>query len=320
MKGKHKITVQNKKIKYEFCLRRNITVIQGNSATGKTALVDMIREYYENGEESGIQLSCDKTCAVLEGRNWKNQLSLMHDSIIFIDEGNRFVTSKEFVSEIQETDNYYVIVTRESLETLPYSVDEVYGIRDSGKYGSLKQTYNELYHIYENRYQSGDICPQTLITEDTNSGFQFFEQICHRAGVKCLSANGKSNIFKKILDSGSERILVIADGAAFGSEMRRIVYILKEKENVALYLPESFEWLILISDVIKDSQVKEILNDPSDHIESSQYMSWERYFTELLTSKTEGTYLKYSKRMLNQAYLQENIRKKILRSMQGIKI
>lgn len=67
--------------------------------------------------------------------------------------------------------------------------------------------------------------------------------------------------------------------------------------------------LILISDVIKDSEVKEILNDPSDHIESSQYMSWERYFIELLTSKTEGTYLKYSKRMLNQAYLQENIRK-----------
>lgn len=67
--------------------------------------------------------------------------------------------------------------------------------------------------------------------------------------------------------------------------------------------------LILISDVIKDSEVKEILNDPSDYIESSQYMSWERYFTELLTSKTEGTYLKYSKRMLNQAYLQENIRK-----------
>ena len=75
-----------------------------------------------------------------------------------------------------------------------------------------------------------------------------------------------------------------------------------------------------ISDIIKDSEVKAILSDPSDHIESGKYMSWERYFTELLTSKTEGTFLKYSKRMLNQAYLQENIRKKILRSMQGIKI
>ena len=69
-----------------------------------------------------------------------------------------------------------------------------------------------------------------------------------------------------------------------------------------------------------EQHLKAILSNPSDHIESSKYMSWERYFTELLTSKTEGTYLKYSKRMLNQAYLQENIRKKILRAMQGIKI
>ena len=101
---------------------------------GITALVDMIREYYENGEESGIHLSCDKTCAVLEGKDWKSRLSDMHDSILFIDEGNRFVASKEFASEIQRTDNYYVIVTRESLETLPYSVNGIYGIRDSGNY------------------------------------------------------------------------------------------------------------------------------------------------------------------------------------------
>lgn len=47
----------------------NITVIRGDSATGKTALADMIREYYENGLHSGIKLQCEKTCVVLEGRN-----------------------------------------------------------------------------------------------------------------------------------------------------------------------------------------------------------------------------------------------------------
>ena len=31
----------------------------------------------------------------------------------------------------------------------PYSVEKIYGIRESGKYASLKQTYNELFHIYE---------------------------------------------------------------------------------------------------------------------------------------------------------------------------
>lgn len=148
MKGKHRVTVQNKRIRYDFEIKRNITIIRGDSATGKTALVDMIREYYENGVDSGVELKCDKTCVVLEGRNWETILSTVNDSIVFIDEGNEFVASVDFASVIQRSDNYYVIVAREGLSTLPYSVEEIYGIRDSGKYGSLKRTYNELYHLY----------------------------------------------------------------------------------------------------------------------------------------------------------------------------
>lgn len=162
MKGKHRIIVQNKKIKYDFELKRNITVIRGDSATGKTALVDMIREYYENGEDSGIDLRCDKTCTVLEGRNWKNQLALYTDCIVFIDEGNPFVASIEFASAIQKTDNYYVIVTRESISALAYSAEEIYGIRNSGKYGRLKQTYNEMYYIYNVETIVNDIQPEKL--------------------------------------------------------------------------------------------------------------------------------------------------------------
>ena len=43
MKGKHKIVVSTKRLKYEFELHRNLTIIRGDSATGKTTLVDMIR-------------------------------------------------------------------------------------------------------------------------------------------------------------------------------------------------------------------------------------------------------------------------------------
>ena len=63
----------------------------------------------------------------------------------FIDEGNEFVKTKDFARVIQQTDNYYVIVTREGLPALPYSVEEVYGIRTSGKYGALKQSYHSFY-------------------------------------------------------------------------------------------------------------------------------------------------------------------------------
>lgn len=122
-----------------------------DSATGKTTLVEMIREYYDSGEDSGIQLHCERPCRVLAGRDWKLVLDTVHEEIIFIDENNGFLLTDEFAKAVQESDNYYVIVTREGLPNLPYSVEEIYGIRESGKYGTLKQTYNELYHIYGKR-------------------------------------------------------------------------------------------------------------------------------------------------------------------------
>lgn len=148
MKGRYRVIVRNSSVRYDFEIKRNITIIKGDSATGKTTLVDMIREYYENGISSGIEITCDKTCAVLEGRDWKAVLNTMKERIIFIDEGNSFVKSTEFSRSVQESDNYFVIVTREGLENLPYSVEEIYGIRESGKYATLKQTYNEFYRNY----------------------------------------------------------------------------------------------------------------------------------------------------------------------------
>lgn len=148
MVGRHHVTISNNFLKYEFDIVRNITVIEGNSATGKTSLVDMIRTYRLSGLESGISLTCDKRCTVLEGLDWKEQLTLIKDSIVFIDEGNRFVETEDFASTIKNSDNYYVIVTRERLDQLPYSVSEIYGIHSSGKYNDLRQTYNQLYRIY----------------------------------------------------------------------------------------------------------------------------------------------------------------------------
>ncbi len=45
MKGLHKVIVQNNRLHYEFDIKRNITIIQGNSATGKTTLITMLLLY-----------------------------------------------------------------------------------------------------------------------------------------------------------------------------------------------------------------------------------------------------------------------------------
>lgn len=48
MKGSYRVIVQNAVLRFDFVIRRNITIIRGDSATGKTTLVEMVREYYES--------------------------------------------------------------------------------------------------------------------------------------------------------------------------------------------------------------------------------------------------------------------------------
>lgn len=60
-------------------------------------------------------MSCDVPCRVLEGRNWNVILESISKSIIFIDEENTFINTEEFASAIQNSDNYYVLITRENL-------------------------------------------------------------------------------------------------------------------------------------------------------------------------------------------------------------
>ena len=136
--------------------------------------------------------------------------------------------------------------------------------------------------------------------------------MCQKAGITCQSSGGKSKI-KDLLDkSDQNHILIIADGASIGPEINELFLFMQSHPNTKCYLPESFEWLILKSGLIDGNAVSNILDHPQDFIESQEYFSWERFFTALLIKKTDKSYLKYTKRTLNAAYLNEKIRDKII--------
>ena len=311
MKGSFDITVKNNRIRYSFTIQRNITILRGDSATGKTTLIEMISEYERDGRESGVEVVCDKDCVVLDRRNWERDIEEYSDSIVFIDEGNPFVKSKAFAEKIKGSDNYYVIATRDSLFNLPYSIEEIYGIKNvsGNRYQGTKRLYSELYHLYNK--DAFPERPDKVIIEDTNSAYQFFKELCAKEQIVCESAGGKSGIYQCILESKDDRILIIADGAAFGPEMERVMSLNRVK-RMACFLPESFEWLILRSGLIKKKELQSILENPSIFIESEKYFSWEQFFTKLLTDATQDTYLAYTKRKLNPTYLHDGNRKVIV--------
>ncbi len=109
--------------------------------------------------------------------------------------------------------------------------------------------------------------------------------------------------------------MVIGDGAAIGPEMNDLFQLMHIRPSIRCYFPESFEWLILRSGLINFPDIQKILAAPEEYIESSQYFSWERFFTDMLIQWSAGGYLQYQKSELNSNYLHPKEMKAILQQM-----
>lgn len=112
MKESYRVQVESKRLVYDFELTKKITIIQGDSGTGKTTLINLINNY--NTGSSPVKLKCDIPCKVINNidNDWQHKIEGYKNCILFIDKNNKFITSKEFIDIISKSDNYFVIISR----------------------------------------------------------------------------------------------------------------------------------------------------------------------------------------------------------------
>lgn len=305
MKGSINILISTKRLRYELELRRNITIIQGDSASGKTTMIQIISDYLAEKAGPGTKVVCDRKCVVLSGDDESAlaKLGMQKNAVVFVDEQERFLYSKPFAKAVLESDCYFVFITRDGLNMLPYSISEIYYLKNSGYYQNTRQVYNSMHQVYPEARAAEGIELSVVLTEDSNAGFEMFEAVSRNMQMVCDSARGKSNVGKYMLAHKEDRILAIVDGAAFGADMQSAMHALEVNQKSFLWAPESFEYLILRSNIVQAEGLREILEQPGAFVESGEYSSWERYFNHLLERLTKDTIYAYSKRKLNPNYL-----------------
>lgn len=67
----------------------------------------------------------------------------------------------------------------------------------------------------------------------------------------------------------------------------------------------------MLSGIIQAKGLQEILEKPEEFIESSEYCSWEQFFTRLLENLTQNSIYAYNKKKINPNYLTKGNMNKI---------
>ena len=205
MKGSYWFKAKSKRVFFEFSIRRNITVIKGDSATGKTTLLHILYEHLRVGRQSGYAVSTNAAYYVYlrdeVGRDWRDALHPLKNTVIFIEENNAFVFTEEFASFVKNSGNYFVFVTRTPLKMLPYSIHEIYEIITDGKRTDIKESYHEFKEILSGVIKSDKLAqilsdvPEYVACEKYESWESFFTTL-----LILLTADGIEKYSKNVLN------------------------------------------------------------------------------------------------------------------------
>lgn len=293
--GKYNVVVYGKGIHYTFDIQRKITVLTGNSGTGKTTLVDLIndlnsqsvvRRYNKDGdlEKTSVDI------LTVSDKGFDTVLMNRVNSIIVVDEGLIYAY-KNFFDLLMMSNNYFILITRmnfdrikDSLAPIPYLMFEIYRIASYTKNKHTFDSFRNVYTFEPINLLSPYITLSSntiIITEDSKSGYEFFVKAFPNNVV--YSADGKNNFLNIIKTkslynkptkehiefNGTEHLLFIIDSAGFGSCINRLMFAITETNfQVDILAPESFEFLLLqVVDVVGRNHLSSIVNYPYDYLD-----------------------------------------------------
>lgn len=170
-----RMVVRTSKVVYDFDLERSLSVIRGESGTGKSMLCELIDMYALRNSPS-VRVECEVPVMVAHS---KLELSAMTDPcLIVIDENLR--TSTDVLKHLRANGCWVLLITRNDEMNIECASRFIYTVHTFGKYKTLKRLLDF----------SRDTTRSSVLAEDKKSGFKFFRHL----GAEVASLDGKDNI------------------------------------------------------------------------------------------------------------------------------
>lgn len=312
MKGTHRVVVETPRVRYELEIKHKFSIILGDSGSGKSLLCSLLAKGCS--KQPGMSFRSDLKAIALNRLDvLENDLSNGYN-LFFVDEDVvvdicRGDSGEYFGRLVKGTSAYFVFMSRnESLSAVPLNVDACYSLVHQRRGGKNVLIMDRLY----NWKNDVPLKPDLVIVEDSKVGFAFYNETL---GNICESARGNSNVIETVkskIKHGEKNIFVIADGCGFGTYFYTLLRLKKfsfsaDGVELRLFLPPSFEYIILCSNIFKVNP--DILNNTQNYAKIEKYMGWEAFYTDYLVHVSKGAYRKNGKKLPKFLKDSRNIRK-----------
>lgn len=269
------IKLKHGESRFRLVIKDKITVVVGDSATGKSSLARFVSDKYVNEtvirmySKEGIKY---KLMSDLTRDNIVDTISESKNTIFIIDEDiwERCKGNNEVYRAIRESKYCYFLFTTRSEINLNYSIDSTKVFKETSKVAELKPFITVQEYSKDKNVKITDI-----ITEDTGKGYDWFNKLMATSDVNVLDsyfeytdntgfheASGKDSYCARVSAFISEnmgaRVLMIFDKISFGSNAAKYKRLIEDFGHYLYVLSpyKSFEHLILNTNMYKDYNSK----------------------------------------------------------------
>lgn len=274
------VRVSTSKYVYEFELERRVTVIRGDSGTGKTLLANLLVAE----PETGVHIECERSFVLMNNNIRVNYSTWFkdYDNVVFIlDEDSRWLRDRRFYDAALDSGAWLLVMDRSTLlTTYECSVESVMRLKVSGKYRTLEKLYTHKSTTFPKDWP--------VFTEDTGSGYSFMQKVRDK-----VAPLGGKDLLDNLTPNELYGKIYFMDGAAYGHKLHAY-YNDWLKGRIEFILPESFEWILLHSPQFSQyTEVRNVLANPVAYgANRTEYKTWENFFTWFIHDFTTRTWIK----------------------------
>lgn len=276
------LKVESTRVYYELELRYKLTLIIGDSATGKTTLINTINEANRNKR---IKIESEYPVIIVNSMELlTSDIQLEKSRVYIIDERD---VDNEFARLYNKsTNSYFIIISRDAINKISYSPESICTLQKDGR-----NHYLQYINVIDSKYKD-DIKIDTILTEDQGAGFKWLSSVISGCNItntfEVSEKGGNTGIIDSVsmlLSNENKPILLFVDFGGFGYYYQTFIRMFRKELALGnLYFDKRyicFEYLLAKSNIVKagDLTIKE------DLASKSLENAWENKLAELTREK-----------------------------------